>query len=117
VTAGVPGEIVYVSIGNSDDRLSQSHWSGFAREVQAVVRRHAKAVVGEWYSLPDSPYQNACFAFAPGDIGKAAYMQFQLSEIARPVTNRNPSPGHAARKRKCCHDLPLDDRFGVAAAA
>lgn len=53
--------LVYVSIGNSDDKLSQSEWAVFLGSVREVLRRHASAVHGEWYSAPDAGYQNACF--------------------------------------------------------
>ena len=52
---------VYVSIGNSDDRLTQSQWSTFAGSVREVLRRHASAIHGEWYSASDAGSLNACF--------------------------------------------------------
>jgi len=52
---------VYVSIGNSDDKLTQGHWSAFVGSVRGVLRRHAAAIHGEWYSASDAGYQNACF--------------------------------------------------------
>lgn len=54
--------IVYISIGNSDDELSQQEWSAFVAEVEArlpfggLVRRH-----GRWRSPSDDPWQNACW--------------------------------------------------------
>jgi len=57
--------IVYVSIGNSDDRLTQRQWSDFVLVVDqaltgAAARGHA-TVHGSWRSLPDAPWQNACW--------------------------------------------------------
>jgi hypothetical protein len=53
--------IVYVSIGNSDDKLPQAEWSRFVREVDSSVRHHADAVHGFWLSPPDAQWQNACW--------------------------------------------------------
>lgn len=49
---------VYISIGNSDDKLTQKTWSQFVGdldEVCSVFERH-----GAWSSQSWSPYQNAC---------------------------------------------------------
>ncbi len=51
--------IVYVCIGNSDDKLEQYEWSLFVMEAKSLfsgVKKH-----GEWFSAPDSRYQNACW--------------------------------------------------------
>lgn len=62
---------VYVSVGNSDDKLTQARWSQFHEQVTGACRRRARRVYGDWLSLPNAPYQNACIAFAihPGDTG------------------------------------------------
>lgn len=59
---------VYVSIGNSDDELSQAEWSKFAYEVDMVIRRSAERVHGEWYSPGGAAYQNACWCFEVGMV-------------------------------------------------
>jgi hypothetical protein len=61
---------VYVSVGNSDDKLSQEQWSGFVQQVRIALSQRARETHGEWYSLPDQPYQNACFCvvFADADV-------------------------------------------------
>lgn len=60
--------IVYISIGNSDDKLSQADWSDYVVAIDlrlldrstypesVVKRRH-----GYWHSLPTDPWQNACW--------------------------------------------------------
>jgi len=57
--------IVYISIGNSDDKLSQADWSSFVLDVDrafdAAVRYEGARVHGRWYSLPHEPWQNACW--------------------------------------------------------
>lgn len=52
---------VYISIGNSDDKLTQQLWAAFYRSVNTQVRRHASAVHGQWVSEPASAWQNACW--------------------------------------------------------
>ncbi len=50
---------VYVSIGNSDDKLTQTEWSDFCYDVEKIIsvtRCH-----GAWFSRSDSPWQNACW--------------------------------------------------------
>jgi hypothetical protein len=51
--------IVYISIGNSDDKLTQAEWSEFYRRVDAAVR--GGAVHGAWVSGSASAWQNACW--------------------------------------------------------
>lgn len=55
---------VYVSIGNSDDKLTQARWSAFHKYVNAAVRTVACHVYGNWLSEPSTPWQNSCIAFA-----------------------------------------------------
>lgn len=55
---------VYVSIGNSDDKLTQSEWARFVHDVMHECRYAAKGNVhGQWHSLPNDTYQNACICF------------------------------------------------------
>ncbi len=60
---GVETVTVYVSIGNSDDKLTQVEWAGFVAEVKDLVAEHAGQVYGQWFSVPDGPYQNMVCAF------------------------------------------------------
>lgn len=56
--------IAYVSIGNSDDRLTQAEWAEYCRlanellspESNLILRRH-----GVWFSPPHAAFQNACW--------------------------------------------------------
>jgi len=56
---------VYVSIGNSDDKLSQNQWHAYCRAVDQVFEYAARyvgsTVHGRWYSLPNEQWQNACW--------------------------------------------------------
>lgn len=54
---------IYVSIGNSDDKLSQKQWSEYAIDVAGLVRTWSLELHGEWLSLPHAQYQNACWCF------------------------------------------------------
>lgn len=54
---------VHISIGNSDDKLTQLRWSQYVDEVDRLVDSVASVVHGRWMSLPNTRYQNACWAF------------------------------------------------------
>lgn len=58
---------VYISVGNSDDRLSQWDWSAFVSSVNVDVRDHAEKVHGFWLSPSSSPWQNACWCIEIDD--------------------------------------------------
>lgn len=55
--------IVYISIGNSDDKLSQREWSNFYHDVDADMNTagYGSRVHGVWQSGSAAPYQNACW--------------------------------------------------------
>jgi hypothetical protein len=53
--------IVYISVGNSDDKLTQRDWADFVHRVGRAVRHYGPDVHGFWLSPPDSPWQNACW--------------------------------------------------------
>lgn len=52
---------VYISIGNSDDKLGQARWAAFYREVSLTIRDFAGHTYGQWVSEPASAWQNACW--------------------------------------------------------
>ena len=59
---------IYISIGNSDDKLSQSGWHQFCdvidRSVKMLLATSPMGYVvihGNWYSKTDDPWQNACW--------------------------------------------------------
>jgi len=53
----------YISIGNSNDRLSQREWASFIADVKQLIELRSDAGIlqihGTWYSGPDQPQQNA----------------------------------------------------------
>ena len=57
------GVTVYVSIGNSDDKLTQAQWSEFHGIFAALIRKAATQVFGDWLSASNARWQNACVAF------------------------------------------------------
>ena len=59
--------IVYVSIGNSDDSLTQEKWSEFTHRVEQDLSISAKNMHGRWFSQPNSPWQNACWCIELSD--------------------------------------------------
>lgn len=54
---------VVVSIGNSDDKLTQSNWSAFVWEVNQAIETQANQVHFHGYSPGDKPWQNAAWYF------------------------------------------------------
>lgn len=58
---------VYVSIGNSDDKLTQKEWSRFCADLRAIVRAYQNETYGTWYSACDSEWQNMCIGFRVAD--------------------------------------------------
>jgi hypothetical protein len=52
---------VYISIGNSDDKLTQAQWALFYSEACLMIQGLATCVHGQWVSEPASAWQNACW--------------------------------------------------------
>jgi len=80
--------IAYVTIGNSDDKLSQSQWHAFCRAVDQVfdlaARYEGSTIHGRWYSLPNEAWQNACWCieFAPDMPEIIAQYRAELARLA-----------------------------------
>ena len=79
---------VYISIGNSDDKLSQADWSAFRAAVDQLIRRVAHQVHGAWVSPSTDPWQNACWCVEVVDdpdldYNKAAWLRGQLANTAK----------------------------------
>lgn len=73
---------VYVSIGNSDDKLTQAQWAHFAAAIQARVSIAASKVHAYWTSSAVSPWQNACICADIPDA-KVAELKQELAYIGR----------------------------------
>lgn len=57
---------ILISIGNSDDKLSQQEWARFIADTRSTITRAIQravmlpaAIHGEWFSAPDAAWQNA----------------------------------------------------------
>lgn len=80
---------IYISIGNSDDKLSQADWSSFVLDVDrafnSAVQFEGAWVHGRWYSRPDEPWQNACWCAEWHDdlAHVVAALKRTLASIAR----------------------------------
>lgn len=72
---------VYISIGNSDDKLTQDEWGQFWAEVDLLVRQKASRVHGAWFSSPVSRYQNACWCVEI-QLMSAHELQLALAPLA-----------------------------------
>lgn len=73
---------VYVSIGNSDDKLTQSRWAKFYEMTDQYVRRYADEVYGAWVSESTSLYQNACWGFTISGNENVDKLKDELARIA-----------------------------------
>lgn len=73
---------ILVSIGNSDDELAQAEWAEFCRDVSAEIAQHEHHRYGEWFSAPNSQYQNAAWAFNI-HAGQPLSLKEHLRRIAR----------------------------------
>lgn len=51
---------IYVSIGNSDDKLTQKEWYRFCDDLVSILDDFAEddRIYGQWYSLPNAKWQN-----------------------------------------------------------
>jgi hypothetical protein len=58
--------IVYLSIGNSDDKLTQAEWCSYNLEISTMVVSYATKIHGAWSSNPVGPFQNSawCLEFS-----------------------------------------------------
>jgi hypothetical protein len=72
---------VYVSIGNSDDKLSQHDWAQFFSMTALAIRNYAAVVHGQWASEPASAWQNACWCFEIGS--RRAELMLELTKLRR----------------------------------
>lgn len=74
--------IAYISIGNSDDKLTQAEWSQFVVSMIARITTLATVKHGEWFSVPFSAYQNACWCLEfPADPAVMTEVREVLAEI------------------------------------
>lgn len=80
--------VVYIGIGNSDGKLSQARWATFSSFVRAAVSSASRAgdgeILGEWYSPPNSRFQNACLCIRlPIDPDVVDKLKDDLADLGR----------------------------------
>jgi hypothetical protein len=71
--------IVYISAGNSDDKLTQAAWSDLQLRLVAEVNQGAQALHGVWYSSAASPYQNMCVC---AEVRDTVALKNRLADLA-----------------------------------
>lgn len=77
-------KVVYVSIGNSDDKLTQEQWHRYYVSTNMLIRHATETIIGAWVSEPASAWQNACWAFVPPtEYVSVEHLKMKLSEVAR----------------------------------
>lgn len=74
---------VYLSIGNSDDKLSQAEWAGYISSIDEAVTPDAEHVHGRWFSNPADPWQNACWCLTYNSIENMLIAQNTVTEIRK----------------------------------
>lgn len=52
---------VYISIGNSDDKLNQAEWANYIASVGTLLAVRCSKIHGVWFSAPQTLWQNACW--------------------------------------------------------
>lgn len=96
--------LVYVTIGNSDDRLTQQKWCRFVSRTTAVIYTYATQVYGCWHSESAGPFQSACFGFdiAEGSMAplrtalESLRISFEQDSIAWAVATPEMVQGESA---------------------
>jgi hypothetical protein len=73
--------IYSILIGNSDDKLRQSSWACFYEDVFNEVFKNASQIYFNGSSLPNSPFQNACFVFSTKNIEPLKKAMKELCEF------------------------------------
>jgi hypothetical protein len=71
----------YVSIGNSDDKLSQDQWSRLHADVRAELIGAGGRFHGQWVSPSTSGWQNACWCVEIAD-GVSIELRRNLARLA-----------------------------------
>jgi hypothetical protein len=52
---------ITITIGNSDNKLTQEEWSYFVGEMHSIILTHVKSIHFSGGSNFDRPWQNACW--------------------------------------------------------
>jgi hypothetical protein len=74
---------VYITIGNSDNKLAQSVWAHFIYDVDNVLIQAQHHRFGEWHSLATTVYQNAiwCVQIKAQDVNRVKHTLSILAKL------------------------------------
>lgn len=79
--------IAYISIGNSDDKLTQMNWGKYYRKVDLIiqwVRNIGGTIHGRWASQPTDYWQNACWCIEfPDTATMTADIQALMHQLTK----------------------------------
>ena len=70
-----------ISIGNSDDKLTQKQWSDFMQDVSWIIKRYDLLIHLNGFSSPTAPWQNACWIIQLAD--EPEFLDKFRSELTR----------------------------------
>jgi hypothetical protein len=94
-----------ISISNSDDKLTQAEWSDFVSDLRRLLLHlwHGRLQLhGEWFALPDKPWQNAnwCIEILPPTwwivgAGAQAARESDPASLATAIVARDKEMGQA----------------------
>jgi hypothetical protein len=73
---------VYVSIGNSDGKLTPRRWAHFWHETNGWLTDYAEKIHGQWHSLPTMVWVNACWCVEVTD-DQAEDIKIGLEALAK----------------------------------
>ncbi len=74
--------VYYVSIGNSDDKLSQKEWARFCTLLDSKLIHSMIRVHGRWMSFTNSEFQNDCWCFETEDGVLMDWLRDQFRRLA-----------------------------------
>lgn len=77
---------VYLTIGNTDDKLTQAEWAKFIGDVNAsliLAKMDGGTVQFAGHSFPDAPWQNALWCIQIPDDTAADALKTRMAQLAR----------------------------------
>jgi hypothetical protein len=84
VWTGAGDATVYVTVGNTDAKLTRAEWLGLLVDVRELVRGLAGPgrVHGDWHSAPEDPWLNHCWC-AQLSAASLPLLRSELGRLAR----------------------------------
>ena len=74
---------ITILIGNSDDKLTQKEWSSFYNEVNVLTVIHTTTTHFAGASMPDKPWQNACWVVDVSKTHQHAILKEHLDGLRK----------------------------------